>query len=433
MPRSLFSAVVLLSWGSFAMSAEPPVDEPAVPVVAAPVADRAAVQNHALSRGLLTATDLAHGAGFYQMNMERTWSADLTIDNHFGPGWSDEHVVQIWDLTPQSVVIVRGGRGWRIGRREGEDGPFKVSAKENLTKTPTGWLLEGPGSATLTFDRQGRLLSDRSPFGQIIQYTYDDRSRLTSVGLDPDNNLRYTYDDAADRITRVQGPEGLESRYEYDDAGRLKTVTNSRHVWISYRYNGQGVLTAAEDAFGGRLAVTVPAPVPRAVKPVPRPGYKYNSQGLLVEAQIDGRTVRYTCDESGRLASYESPWVKESYRYDAFGCCVARRGVRRWNGPIPADCRFAGSTMTSSNWPPSSSVPGPNGAIPTTTPGDGARFRRRWDRPSSSAMTRPAGWYGSRATVRCGGSGPTMPMVGCSVRPRPPARPAVSPTTTPAA
>ncbi|WP_431983262.1 DUF6531 domain-containing protein [Streptomyces qinglanensis] len=131
---------------------------------------------------------------------------------------------------------------------------FTYSAS-GLPKTVTS---PGGGTTTYGYDTVGNQLSVTSPEGRKTTRTFDQAGRAVSVtsprgneqGADAaDFTRRYAYD-AADRLTKVTGPDGDVTSYGYDESGNLTTVTDAAERVSSYRYDAANRQVAWKDPSG---------------------------------------------------------------------------------------------------------------------------------------------------------------------------------------
>jgi len=122
-----------------------------------------------------------------------------------------------------------------------------------------------------TYDDMGRVQTITDSVNGDWSYTYDEQGRQTSV-TSPVGTVRYEYDPATGRLMRTytgledvahtsaasDGKAVTDTRYDYDDLGRLKTVTvyeredtplatGDREV-TTYFYDAVGNLDAIEQA-----------------------------------------------------------------------------------------------------------------------------------------------------------------------------------------
>ncbi|WP_374983333.1 putative T7SS-secreted protein [Streptomyces fradiae] len=214
-----------------------------------------------------------------------------------------------------------------------------------LTWSVEGRLLrrvEPDGSEqSWTYDGEGNLLSHLDAAGGRSVFEYGDFDRL--VARTGPDGARYAFvHDAELRLTQVIDPRGLTWAYEYDPAGRLISETDFDGRTLRYAYDEAGQLTARTDALGetihyaynelGQLvrkdaagAVTTYEydffdDLARAAGPDATLSRVRDRAGLLRSETVDGRTLRFAYDASGRLTRRTSPTGAVSeWRYDAAG------------------------------------------------------------------------------------------------------------------
>ena len=298
--------------------------------------------DHLISEsGSLLANDLSHGEGLSLMTVRRTWLSRDTVNTHFGVGWSDPNLVRLTLLSADRLLIWRGGTGWRTAQRDGDQ--FATGDGDTIRTTPAGWQMRFVSGEEWRFNPNGTLATIQSALGSVRKFTYEG-GRLTVIEDGPDNRLHYHYEAQHNRVSHVDGPEGLSLQYVYDAQGRLSRVTTARAIAIDYRYNGNGQLVVARDQFGTQYLLTpsvddsakpsatppfVAPPAPGlkapAVSPPPsllllsRPRFKFDQRGLVTEQEDDGWTTHYSYDEAGRVSSATGPQGRISLTYDSFG------------------------------------------------------------------------------------------------------------------
>ncbi|WP_217699071.1 RHS repeat-associated core domain-containing protein [Prosthecobacter debontii] len=130
--------------------------------------------------------------------------------------------------------------------------------------------------------------------GEITDYTYDDRSRLLTVSVGGDLLRSFNYDNAGRllSVTEAGHPEADVS-YTYDALNRVKEET-SRGVTHTYGYDLCGNRILAELGHG-RTIQTVPDALNR-----PELILEFASQAGLASGPVDARLTRYAYDLAGR-------------------------------------------------------------------------------------------------------------------------------------
>jgi RHS repeat-associated protein/uncharacterized repeat protein (TIGR01451 family) len=174
---------------------------------------------------------------------------------------------------------------------------FTYDAKDNVTSRtdPLGHTWRA------TWDDQRNLTSFRDPTGATVSLTYD--RGLAKTWTDPAGKVtRYDYD-AAGNLTSITDSLGKAETYTYDGAGnRLTRTDRTSHTW-TYTYDAQGHQTKRTDPLGKATS------------------YTYDAAGrLATETDPLGKITRYAYDALGRTTSVTDPLGNvTSWTYDVFG------------------------------------------------------------------------------------------------------------------
>ncbi len=184
------------------------------------------------------------------------------------------------------------------------------------------------------YDAMDRLTRLTYPSGLVVDYAPDAYGRATKAGTYA-SNIAYhpngllkalTYGNGrvlsvAQEATRLElkerlvgGPElPMRLQYGFDDAGNLTQINNLQNSSLNQTlgYDDLNRLTSARGAWGAAT-------------------YGYNSRGDLTTQTIGDRSLTYTYDAQGRLASL-SGGVTASFSYDAKGNVLQGRGQYAYN------------------------------------------------------------------------------------------------------
>jgi YD repeat-containing protein len=93
------------------------------------------------------------------------------------------------------------------------------------------------------YNRHGQLLQSTDPNGVVTAYTYDLRQRLTSVTVGG-QTTSYAYRPTG-KLSRITQPGGITFvNFEYDDAERLRALSDQAGNRIDYTLDAAGNRTA---------------------------------------------------------------------------------------------------------------------------------------------------------------------------------------------
>jgi len=210
--------------------------------------------------------------------------------------------------------------------------PGPDQSRFQITYTPAGDIerLTSPGGAWIdhTYDANRRVVSATNNRGEVVRYTYDAASGVTSIEID--NSLAATlyqrthaYDELG-RVIESVGAGAQTTGFGYDRVNNLVTLddargqtftaafdaldriiseTNPDTETLSFEYDGANNLTRFEDA---RTIVTA---------------RKVDGFGHVIEEDSPDRGLRtYWYDDAGRLIrARDGASVEREFTYDAAG------------------------------------------------------------------------------------------------------------------
>ncbi|RLG33490.1 hypothetical protein DRN97_04920 [Methanosarcinales archaeon] len=116
-----------------------------------------------------------------------------------------------------------------------------------------------------------------------LSYSYDTIGRMTER-VDSSGTTTYTYDND-DRLTSVSYPWGDTVSYSYDGAGNRLTMVVNSGTPIQYSYNEDNQLLSISDGTS----------------------FTYDSNGNVIEKDVNGQKTRYSYDYENRLTGITFP------------------------------------------------------------------------------------------------------------------------------
>lgn len=210
---------------------------------------------------------------------------------------------------------------------------------------------------TYAVDPMGRVVASTDPLGGTTTYRYTPGGRLAEIRSPLGRTIRREYD-AAGRLARVIEPDGTEAVYERNPDGTVRRVVRAG-VATSVDYDEAGRTTAIAGPWGELAAVEERGAVAVSAGPDVEPArFEHDERGQLrrvtdpagvvTEFAYDGRgqriahttgaaTSQYEWTDAGRLSSVTDPYGhRTALEHDARG--IVDR-VLRPDG-TSASCRF---------------------------------------------------------------------------------------------
>ncbi len=217
----------------------------------------------------------------------------------------------------------------------------------------TGRLAEtinGQRSIALTFDPMGRLTKRRATLGEKSQretFAYDGNGHLV-MATNAVSRLQWFHDPAGNLLREHQHYSNLDKplvavwQHEYDAAGQLTDIKDSRRGPLSYRYDPVSRLLSATSRLGTETFAFDPAsnllddsaaPVRRPLDPEPvrhklvdnllrdygGGHYEYDERGNLTERWTNGLRSELHWDLFDRLVHFYDPRLTVDFGYDPLG------------------------------------------------------------------------------------------------------------------
>ncbi|KEF42131.1 MAG: hypothetical protein ER33_07850 [Cyanobium sp. CACIAM 14] len=186
---------------------------------------------------------------------------------------------------------------------DGSTSTYGYDAQGNLTRS-----VDRDGLVTtMTYNIRGQLTKLVAADGATTTYTYDAHANLKSA-TDASGTITMQYDDA-DRMTRIDYPDGRFLKYAYNAGGQRAQMVDSTGFTTNYTYDAAGRLARLTDSEDNLIVA-----------------YTYDPAGrLLRKDQGNGNHTDYGYDTSGELTSISNVAANGSinssyiYTYDLLG------------------------------------------------------------------------------------------------------------------
>lgn len=181
----------------------------------------------------------------------------------------------------------------------------------------------GPATVTNVHNGFGDLESTTDALGNTVSFGYDHAGQRTTVTdprgktwrviydvlggvhqeIDPLNRVRTSTYDNAGLLRTTQDARGTTVEHDYDDAGRLTSMTDQTGAGtVQYTYDALGRRASMTDATGLTTWEYYPDGTTRRVAATAGAvSYAYDSSGLRTSMTTPAGTVGYTYDPAGRL------------------------------------------------------------------------------------------------------------------------------------
>lgn len=202
-----------------------------------------------------------------------------------------------------------------------------------LTETPVSGLAR---VTNYTYDFAGQLSTATTPDGVVMSYTYDDAHHLTSVTDNLGNKVQYSYDLKGRRTnTSTFDPDGTLVRTldtTYDAWDRVNSVNNAGSISQSL-FDAVGELISETNPKNAATTHQYDA-LARMFKTVDalagNTGYSYDVNDRVTQVTApNSATTQYSNDDLGRLVKETSPDRGTTvYSYDAAGNLVTQTDAR---------------------------------------------------------------------------------------------------------
>jgi RHS repeat-associated protein len=201
----------------------------------------------------------------------------------------------------------------------------------SFTYSPTGQVetvTDARGTTKTTYDALDRVTRQDNPDGSFVAYAYDPAGNIVERSS-PQGTTHYAYDangrisqvtdpqnkttaytwNAANQSTKVQYPNGTETRFEYDQNGRVKQQAHLKTATLAVitatRYTVVGGLRTKVETFDDQSTAIETNNLLTLANPAAIKDYAYDAlsrltgETLAVRGSADMRTTTFVYDKVG--------------------------------------------------------------------------------------------------------------------------------------
>lgn len=207
----------------------------------------------------------------------RSYDSADLSDAGLGPGWSHTALMRASETASGNVIVRQPDGRQDVYTKTGTTYLPPSGVHATLSRVGGLFRLVEPDRTRYDFDDTGRIDSITDDHGLVTDYAYDSNGRLASITDPSAQTLTFSYD-ASNHITEVTDSTGREVAYTYTGEGLLDTVTDPLQGITDYGYNADGLLTTIKDPRGVTFLTNT-----------------YDGQGRVIE-QLDGENNLWQID-----------------------------------------------------------------------------------------------------------------------------------------
>ena len=218
------------------------------------------------------------------LEFTRTYNSGDPTDTGLGPGWAQTGLISASEQESGDILIIRPDGRQDLFTKTESGYEAPSGVTDKLVKNEDGtFTLTTLGRTAYEFDQSGRIATITDEHGLVTTYGYDSNGRLATITDPSSQSLTFSYN-ASNHITKVTDSTGREVSFTYNEAGDLASATDAMGEVTKYGYNSEDRLTTITDPRGDVILKNT-----------------YDEQGRIVE-QEDGTggvwTVEYKPSET---------------------------------------------------------------------------------------------------------------------------------------
>ena len=172
----------------------------------------------------------------HPLSFSRHYRSFANLDAGLGGRWSHNHAAQVAKTDLEAVVRFGDGNKVLFMRANLASAWVADNRRDTLIESGAGLVyIRAADESRWQFDAASRLVSITQRNGWVARLTYNAANQLTSVGNAFGRTLQFAYDGQA-RLASVMPPDGQAISYSYDNSGRLAGVSFPGGAGRSYHY-----------------------------------------------------------------------------------------------------------------------------------------------------------------------------------------------------
>ncbi len=187
-----------------------------------------------------TAIDIDIQGNGLQIEVIRSYLADLKIDSPVGKRWTHNYLMHIRNA-PDKRIKLFGANGVTSVFTRTESGALMTQDDDTMVLKSNGdgtYSLQDGVGTVYSFNRTGRLIKIKGhQYGNTISLAYGADGYLESISDATGGIMTFIYAPDTHRLTSIRDGRGRSATYKHDDVGNLISVTNVEGITSKYSYD----------------------------------------------------------------------------------------------------------------------------------------------------------------------------------------------------